>query len=76
MCILLNLHYAKFSVSNFFSTVIEEKPLGSARPPPPLVQEGLKSCVEIMKTSISVARFWDFAVSSACCENEMNNVLC
>ena len=45
MCILSKLHYAKFGVSNLsFSKVIEEKPLGGRLdPPPPLVQEGLKS---------------------------------
>ena len=40
MCILSKLNYANFGVSNlFFSKVMEEKPLGSARPP--LGQEGL-----------------------------------
>ena len=39
MCLLLKLDYVKFGVSNlFFPKVIEEKPLGSARP---LVKEGL-----------------------------------
>ena len=77
MCILLKLHYLKFGVSNLFFQKLSKKNLWrSARPPPPLVQEGLESCVEIMKTSISVARFLDFAVSSACCQNKMNNVLC
>ena len=34
MCILLKLHYAKFDVSRLLcSKVIEEKPLGWARPP-------------------------------------------
>ena len=69
MCILLKLHCAKFGVSDlFFSKVIEGKPLEVGSIP--------GSCVEIMKTSISVARFCDFAVSSACYENKMNNVLC
>ena len=36
MCILLKLHFAKFDVFRLFcSKVIEEKPLGSARPSPP-----------------------------------------
>ena len=37
MCILLNLNYAKFGVSNlFFSKVMEEKPLGGRLDSPPL----------------------------------------
>ena len=42
MCILLNLDYAKFGVSNLlFSKVIEEKPSGGwAQRPLPLVKEG------------------------------------
>ena len=36
MCMLLKLDYAKFGVSYLlFSKVIEEKPLGAARTPPP-----------------------------------------
>ena len=43
MCILLNLDYAKFGVSNLFlSNVIEEKPLGVGSTPQSLVKEGLK----------------------------------
>ena len=39
MCILLELDYAGFGVSNlFFSKVIEEKPFGSTT----LVKEGLR----------------------------------
>ena len=42
MCILLKLHYAKFDVSKLFCSKGIEKILwGSARPPPPLVKEGL-----------------------------------
>ena len=53
-CILLKLHYAKFDVSRFFcSKVIKEKPLGgSARPPPPLVKEGLNNRSLIAKHEI------------------------
>ena len=44
MCILLNLNYAKFGVSDlFFSQDIEEKPLGrSTRSPRPLVKKGFR----------------------------------
>ena len=41
MCILLKLDYAKLGVSNFFSKVIEEKPLGGSARAPLLVKEGL-----------------------------------
>ena len=78
MCMLLKLRYAIMQslvfLTYFFQKLSKKNLWWSARPPPPLVQEGLESCVEIMKTSISVAIFWDFAVSSACCGNKVNNV--
>ena len=41
MYILFKLDYAKFGDSNFFSKVIEEKPLvGVGSTPPPVVKEG------------------------------------
>ena len=44
MCILLKLDYGKFGVSNlfFFQKLLKNNLWGLARPPPPLVQEGLK----------------------------------
>ena len=44
MCILLKLHYTKFDVSGLFLFKRYQRKTfgGSARPPPPLVKEGLK----------------------------------
>ena len=58
MCILSKFDYGKFGVSNLsFSRVIEEKPLGSAQPPPLLVKEGL------MKENVRFAAFQNFYLS-------------
>ena len=74
---IIKLHYAKFGVPNlFFSKVIEENPLEVGSTPAPLGTGRVRICDEIMKTFMSVARFWDFAVSSTCCKNKMNDVLC
>ena len=45
MCILFKLDYAKFGISNLFSSkVMEEKPLGVSSTPS-LVKKGFKSYV-------------------------------
>ena len=60
MCILLKLDYKKFGVSNlFFSSVIEEKPLGVGSTNPPLVQKGLKM---LFCFYITILRIWAYVI--------------